>query len=127
VRRAGSSSESEIGASACKEVSYIRGDIKAYVLAFRGVQAEQMDKIDRVITDLSKQPLPGDIFELGDDNYITIVSVRPGEISYAPGAFESNMFRLELLSSTIRIPHETFREWLASIATERRMDTPPHG
>jgi len=78
--------------------------------------------------DLRKAPLPGDIYQLDENNYVTVISVRAGEIRYAPGAVELSMFREapeELMRSTVVMPYKTFRKWLATIAAGRRMDTPP--
>jgi hypothetical protein len=80
------------------------------------------------IRDLSKAPLAGDIFQLDENAYITVVSVDAGQIKYVPGAFEPGMFRdapEDLLRSAIVMPYKTFRKWLASIAAGRRVDTPP--
>jgi hypothetical protein len=80
------------------------------------------------IRDLSKAPLAGDIFQLDENAYITVVSVGAGQVKYVPGAFEPGMFRdapEDLLGSAIVMPYKTFRKWLASIAAGRRVDTPP--
>ena len=82
----------------------------------------------KAIRDLRKAPQPGDIFQLGQNEYITIISVRPGEVTYGPGAFELDMHRevpQELMRTAIAMPYKTFRKWLATMAAGRRMDTPP--
>ena len=87
-----------------------------------------MDSISGPILDLKKRPLPGDIFRLGDGAYVTIISIASGQLKYVPGAFELSTFRgapEDLLRSVMVMPYNTFRKWLASMATGRRMDTPP--
>jgi len=87
-----------------------------------------MNETSGVIRDLRKPPLPGDIYHLGDNDHVTIISVELGQVRYAPGAIEVSMFRdapEELLRTSIVMPYTTFRKWLATIAAGRRVDTPP--
>ena len=87
-----------------------------------------MNQTVAAIRDLSKVPLAGDVFQLDESVFITVVSVGAGQIRYVPGAFTPSMFRNapeDLLRSAIVMPYKTFRKWLASIAAGRRMDTPP--
>ena len=89
-----------------------------------------MERIPDVIQDLSKKPLPGDIFLLGENQYVTIVSVRSGQLQYVPGAHDLRMFRdapEDVLRSAVTMPYKSFRKWLVSIAAGKRMDTPPPG
>ena len=87
-----------------------------------------MDQGSTAIRDLRKAPQAGDIFQLGQNEYITIISVRPGEVMYGLGAFKLDMHRdapQELMRTAIAMPYKTFRKWLATIAAGRRVDTPP--
>jgi hypothetical protein len=87
-----------------------------------------MKQTASAIRDLNKAPLAGDIFQLDEDTYITVISVGAGEIKYVPGAFDPVPFREApegLLRSAKVMPYKTFRKWLASIAAGRRMNTPP--
>lgn len=82
-----------------------------------------MAENSRAICDLLKEPLAGDIFQLGDNEYLTVISVRAAEVRYLPRAVELSVFRdmPEVLSRTsLAMPHKTFRKWLATIAADRR-------
>ena len=82
------------------------------------------------IRDLSKAPLPGDIFDLGQNEYVTVISIRDGHVTYAAGAIELSMTRdvpEEVQRTALAMPLNTFRKWLATIAAGRPMDTPPPG
>lgn len=87
-----------------------------------------MNKNSRAIQDLSKPPLPGDIFQLGQNKYITVISLVDGTINYALGAHDISMSGdapKELTRDAIAIPDRIFRKWLATIAAGHRVDTPP--
>ena len=87
-----------------------------------------MDQVPAAIRNLRKAPQPGDVFRLGQKEYITVISVRPGEVRYALGAFKLDMncdAPQELMRTSIAMPYKTFRKWLATIAVGRRVDTPP--
>jgi hypothetical protein len=89
-----------------------------------------MNKTSGVIQDLTKAPLPGDIYDLGNNEYVTVISVHAGEVRYAPGAVEISAFREateEVMRSTLAMPYRMFRKWLATISSGRRVDTPPPG
>ena len=89
-----------------------------------------MDKTTKVIRDLRKAPLRGDVYQLDENNYVTIISAQEGEVRYyAIGAVEVSAFRdlpdEELRRTTHVMPDNVFRKWLATIAARRRMATPP--
>jgi hypothetical protein len=87
-----------------------------------------MNQTASAIRDLNKAPVAGDIFQLDENAYVTVLSVGAGQIRYVSGAVDSDMFREapeDLLRSAKVMPYKTFRKWLASIAAGRRMDTPP--
>lgn len=87
-----------------------------------------MNQVAAVVRDLGKAPQQGDIFQLGENEYITIASVGAGEVRYAPGVVDLKIFcdaPDDLLRTTLAMPYKTFRKWLATIAAGRRMDTPP--
>jgi hypothetical protein len=89
-----------------------------------------MAKTSGVTRDLRKAPLPGDIYQLGENEYVTVISIQDGELRYAPGAGEVSVFRdasEEVMRSTIKMPYKMFRKWLATISAGRRVDTPPPG
>jgi hypothetical protein len=89
-----------------------------------------MNKTSGVIRDLRKAPEPGDIYELGNNEHVTVISVEAGEVRYAPGAVEISIFRdasEEVMRSTVAMPYRMFRKWLATISAGRRVDTPPPG
>ena len=89
-----------------------------------------MERIPDAIQDLTRKPLPGDIFLLGENQYVTIVSVRSGQLQYLPGAHDLRMARdapEDVLSTAVTMPYKSFRKWLASMAAGKRMDTPPPG
>jgi len=89
-----------------------------------------MSETSGVIRDLTKAPSPGDIYQLGDNEYVTVISVHAGEVRYAPRAVEISMFQdasEEVMRSTIAMPYRMFRKWLATISAGRRVDTPPPG
>jgi hypothetical protein len=89
-----------------------------------------MAKTSGVTRDLRKAPLPGDIYQLGENEYVTVISIQDGELRYAPGAVELSVFRdasEEVMRSTIKMPYKMFRKWLATISAGRRVDTPPPG
>jgi hypothetical protein len=90
-----------------------------------------MSETSGVIRDLRKAPLPGDIYQLGDNEYVTVISVHAGEVRYAPRAVEISTFQdapeEEVMRSTVAMPYRMFRKWLATISAGRRVDTPPPG
>ena len=87
-----------------------------------------MKKTSGAIRDLTKPPLPGDIFHLGGNEYVTIISVSDGRLTYATGAIKLSKSRgvpEELKRTALEMPYKTFRKWLATMAAGRPVDTPP--
>jgi len=87
-----------------------------------------MKKTSGAIRDLTKPPLPGDVFYLGNDEYVTVVSVGDGNLTYATGAIELSPSREvpeDLKRAALEMPYKTFRKWLATMAAGHSVDTPP--
>jgi len=83
---------------------------------FAGGHACQV--LTSVIRDRSEPPLPGQVFPLGADTYVTVISVRPGSLEYVSGAFNLDMVRdvpEALMQKIVSMPYDTFRRWLAAI------------
>jgi hypothetical protein len=87
-----------------------------------------MKKTPGAIRDLTKPPLPGDIFRLGNNEHVTVISVGDGNLSYVTGAVELSKSRgvpEELKSAALKMPYKMFRKWLATMAAGHSVDTPP--
>jgi len=87
-----------------------------------------MEKIPGTIQDFTKPPLPGDIFYLGNNECVTVISVGDGNLSYVTGAFELSTTRgvpEELKRAALEMPYKMFRKWLATMAAGHSVDTPP--
>jgi len=87
-----------------------------------------MENTPGTIRDLTKPPLPGDIFCLGNNECVTVISVGDGKLSYVTGAIELRASRgvpEEVKRAALEMPYKMFRKWLATMAAGRAVDTPP--
>jgi hypothetical protein len=87
-----------------------------------------MKKKARAIRNLLEPPRAGDVFQLGEDDYFTVLSVRSDGVRYVSGIVDASTFKdpsEEQARTIVLMPYKTFRKWLATIAAGRRVDTPP--
>ena len=85
-------------------------------------------KVPGTIRDLKKPPLPGDIFCLGNNEFVTVISVGDDSLSYVSGAVELSTSRgvpEDLKRAALEMPYRMFRKWLATMAAGHSVDTPP--
>ncbi len=90
----------------------------------------EMEKTPDLIRDLTKPPLPGDVFCLGNNECVTVISVGDGSLSYVTGAVELSTSRgvpEDLKRAALEMPYKMFRKWLATMAAGHSVNTPPPG